>query len=304
MIHLPLSRLLLLFYLLLVSCTKKEPIINESQWAEELDQWRENRIKELKSDRGWLSLTGMDWLKEGANTLGSDASNDIRFKDVSAPKMVGMIYMMADSFLFVADPAAEVFLEGKSITKIKMEADDTGNQTILSSGTVQFGIIKRSGRYALRTWDDRAETLANFGEIPIYEPNPNWVIPANFHRYNPPRNLVLNTLAGTSDDNPNDGYLEFNYQGETYQFDVVASPADTSLFVVFGDPTNKDETYGGGRYMYVDRPDTSASLTKVIIDFNKAYNPPCAFTAFSTCAFPPEQNKLPFKVLAGEKRYK
>jgi uncharacterized protein (DUF1684 family) len=164
-------------------------------------------------------------------------------------------------------------------------------------------IIRRSGRFALRTWDQNAETLANFREIPIFEPDPSWVIPATFFRYDSPRNLVLTTLVGTSDDNPNDGYLEFELKGENYRFDVVATRSDTTLFVVFGDPTNKDETYGGGRYMYVDRPDTSASKSKVIIDFNKAYNPPCAFTAYSTCAFPPEQNKIPIKVTAGEKRY-
>jgi uncharacterized protein len=301
--HIPFLGAAFLLCFIFLSCSKPEPIIDEALWAVELEQWREKRINDLKTDRGWLSLTGMDWLKEGSNTMGSDVSNDIRFQDGSSAAKVGMIYMMADSFLFVTDPGAEVFYEDEPITGIKMEADDTGNQTILRSGTVQFGIIKRAGKFALRTWDSRAESLANFGEIPIYEPDPNWVISATFHRYDPPRNLVLITLAGTSDDNPNDGYLEFTHEGNTFRFDVVASRADTSLFVVFGDPTNKDETYGGGRYMYVDRPDTSASLSKVIIDFNKAYNPPCAFTAFSTCAFPPEQNKLPFKVLAGERRY-
>lgn len=303
MILVPFSRTIFLMSFLLIACSKPKPVLNEAQWALELEEWREKRITDLKAERGWLSLTGMDWLKEGANTLGTNASNDIRFQDGSAYDKVGVIYMMADSFLFVADPGAEVFYEGQAITQIKMEPDYTGNQTILSTGTIQLGIIRRSGRFALRTWDKNAETLANFGIIPIYEPDPSWVIPATFHRYDPPRNLILTTLVGTSDDNPNDGYLEFIHEGETYRFDVVASRADTSLFLVFGDLTNKDETYGGGRYMYIDRPDTSASQSSVIIDFNKAYNPPCAFTAFSTCAFPPEQNKLPFKVLAGEKRY-
>jgi uncharacterized protein (DUF1684 family) len=294
---------LVFVFMLFNSCSNTPTVVDEKIWSTELEDWRENRIAELKMERGWLSLTGMDWLKDGSNSLGTEASNDIQFKDGSAASRVGIIHMVADTFLFVADPAAKVFHNEKAITEIMMEADYTGNQTILSTGSVQFGIIRRSGRFALRTWDKNATTLANFREIPIYKPEVTWVIPATFHRYDPPRNLVLTTLVGTSDDNPNDGYLEFNLMGKTYRFDVVASASDTTLFVVFGDPTNKDETYGGGRYMYIDRPDTNASKSQVIIDFNKAYNPPCAFTAYSTCAFPPEQNTLPIKVTAGEKRY-
>jgi len=285
------------------ACTPTTPVEDENQWSVELETWRAKRMDGLLGERGWASVTGLDWLGDGANTLGSLRGSTVQFDSVSAAERVGTIWLRDGQILFEADANAEVYLDTIRVTEINMLPDDTGLQTILSTGTIQFAVIRRGTQLGVRTWDTQAETLVNFEGIPIYTPDPNWVVPATFHRYDPIRFMDLATVIDIPEKNPSDGYLEFVYAGETYNLDVIAESADTSLFVIFADETNRTDTYGAGRYIYVDRKDTAASISSVLIDFNRSYNPPCAFTAFATCALPPEQNKLPFPIPTGEKRY-
>jgi uncharacterized protein (DUF1684 family) len=285
------------------ACTPTTPVIDENQWSEDLEAWRAKRMDGLLGDRGWASISGLDWLNDGANTLGSLRGSTVQFDSSSAVERVGIIWLSDGQIQFESDANAEVFLDSVRITAIEMLPDDTGSQTILTTGTVQFAVVRRGTQLGVRTWDSQAESLVNFNGIPIYTPDPNWVIPATFHRYEPIRFMDLATVIDIPEKNPIDGYLEFNYAGETYNLDVIAEPADTSMFVIFADETNRTETYGAGRYIYVDRKDTAASISSVIIDFNRSYNPPCAFTAYSTCALPPAQNILPFPIPSGEKRY-
>jgi len=285
-----------------LSCSPTSSVVDENQWSADLEAWRATRMDKLLGDRGWASVTGLDWLNEGSNTLGSLRGSTVQFDSASAAERVGTLWIRDGQIQFEADASAEVYLDTVRVTAINMLPDDTGAQTILNTGTVQFAVIRRGTQLGVRTWDTRAETLVNFEEIPIYTPDPNWVIPATFHRYEPIRFMDLATVIDIPEKNPSDGYLEFAYAGETYTLDVIAEPADTSLFVIFADATNRTDTYGAGRYIYVDRKDTAASTSAILIDFNRAYNPPCAFTAFATCALPPEQNKLPFPIPAGEKR--
>jgi hypothetical protein len=315
---------------------------DEASWRKAHEIWQQDRMNELLGERGWAKVTGLDWLEEGSYRLGSAKDNDLILDAASAAAYVGTLTLIdpqsvdkgtvvsssdvkpgaegipkdkrKDSTLvvqFTAHPDAEIWQkawkkvpqDSSRIQTLTLQADYTGNQTILRTGSLQFGIIRRGGKLALRSWDDRAETFTGFHEIPTYPLEPSWVVPGVFKRHKTPKSIPLLNIIGITEPNPSDGYLEFVWKGSTYTLDVVAKPSDTELFVIFGDPSNAKETYGAGRYLYVDRPDTLASETPVLIDFNKAYNPPCAFTAYATCPLPPEQNKLPFKVNAGEKRY-
>lgn len=260
-------------------------------------------MERLLGDRGWATITGLDWLEEGANLVGSARGSRVQFDTASAAAVVGVIYLEDGITRFVAEPGAEVFHNGQLVTEIEMLGDFTGNQTILSTGSVQFAVLRRGDKYGVRTWDAKAPILDDFAGIPIYTPDPSWNIKATFHRYEPTKYIDVATVLDISEKNPVDGYIEFQYAGETFRLDAIGVRADTSLFVIIGDETNRSETYGAGRYMYVDRKDTAASVSEVWIDFNRAYNPPCAFTPYSTCALPPEQNKLPIEITAGEKRY-
>jgi uncharacterized protein len=294
---------LLIQFIFATGCSPTEPPIDEAKWSEELENWRAGRMDRLIGDRGWATLTGLDWLKPGANPIGSSRVSYVQFDSASAPPSVGVIYWDNDLIRFEVTPGVEVYHNGEQVTQIDMFGGESKDQVILSTGTVQFTILQRGDRYGVRTWDSQAPILKDFGEIPIYTPDPSWYILATFHRYEPTKYINLVTVLDVSEKNPVDGYFEFQYAGETFRLDALGVRADTSLFVIVGDVTNKSETYGAGRYLYVDRKDTAASVTEVWIDFNRVYNPPCAFTPYSTCALPPEQNKLPFPLTAGEKRY-
>lgn len=294
---------MLLLLLLLNGCTPSAPAVDEAKWADDLETWREGRLERLLGNRGWATITGLDWLDPGANAIGSASGSKVQFDTASAAASVGTIFLEDGVTRFVATSGVEVYHNDEPVTKIEMMSDFTGNQTILKTGSVHFAVLRRSDKYGVRTWDSQAPILDNFGEIPIYTPDPSWFIPATFIRYDPIKTIEVSTVLGIPEQNPSDGYLEFVYAGETFRLDVIGARADTSLFVIVGDPTNRSETYGAGRYIYVDRKDTASSVSQVWIDFNRLYNPPCAFTPYSTCALPPEQNKLPFPVTAGEKRY-
>lgn len=294
--------LLLLF--VLSACSSDSPVIDEVKWADELETWRAGRMERLIGDRGWATITGLDWLEPGANLVGSARGSRVQFDSASASPSVGVIYLEDGVIRFETADGAEVYHDSDPVTEIEMLSDSTESQVILSTGSVQFTIITRGDKYGIRTWDSQAPILKGFGEIPIYTPDPSWYVQATFHRYEPTKYIDLVTVLDVSEKNPVDGYVEFQHAGETFRLDALGVRADTSLFVIIGDETNRSETYGAGRYLYVGRMDTAASTTKVWIDFNRVYNPPCAFTAYSTCALPPEQNKLPFPITAGEKRYK
>lgn len=293
--------LLLLF--VLSACSSKSPVIDEIKWADELENWREDRMEHLIGDRGWATITGLDWLDPGANLIGSAHGSKVQFDPASAAPSVGVIYVDDGIIRFEATVGVAVYYDGEPIADIEMLGELTESQVILNTGTVQFAILRRGDTYGVRTWDSKAPILNNFGDIPIYTPDPSWYIHATFHRYEPTKYIDLVTVLDVTEKNPVDGYVEFQHAGETFRLDALGVRADTSLFIIIGDMTNRSETYGGGRYLYIDRIDTSASVTKVWIDFNRVFNPPCAFTPYSTCAFPPEQNKLPFPITAGEKRY-
>jgi uncharacterized protein (DUF1684 family) len=303
--HLHLHSFLLLLLLLLLSsgCSRSLPTVDEVKWSEELETWRAGRMDRLIGDRGWATITGLDWLEPGANTVGSARGSKVQFDSASAVASVGVIYFEEGFIRFTASQGAEVYYNGEQISEVEMLGELTESQVILSTGTVQFAVLRRGEKYGIRTWDSQAPILNDFGDIPIFTPDPSWYIQATFHRYEPTKYIDLVTVLDISEKNPVDGYFEFQYAGETFRLDALGVRADTSLFVIVGDVTNRSDTYGAGRYLYVDRKDTAASVAEVWIDFNRVYNPPCAFTPYSTCALPPEQNKLPFPLTAGEKRY-
>ncbi len=293
----------LIQFIFVLGCNSSKQPIDEAKWSEELESWRAGRMQQLIGDRGWATLTGLDWLKPGANPIGSSRGSQVQFESSSAPPSVGVINWDNDRIRFEASPGVEVYHNGEQITQIEMFGGESKDQVILSTGTVQFAILHRGDRYGVRTWDSQAPILKDLGEIPTYMSDPSWYVPATFYRYKPTKMIEIWNVLGMPELYESDGYLEFAYAGELFKLDVLATQADTSLYVIVGDLTNRDETYGGGRYLYVDRKDTASSMSKVWIDFNRVYNPPCAFTPYSTCALPPEQNKLPFPLTAGEKRY-
>jgi uncharacterized protein (DUF1684 family) len=167
-------------------------------------------------------------------------------------------------------------------------------------GTVRFQVIKRGERYGLRVKDANAQTRTHFLGLDYYPTDPKWRFEARFEPYKPAKKIPITDVTGMTSDNISPGALVFMMDGKEVRIDPVLEEGSDELFIIFKDATSRDETYQAGRYMYAPMPGPDG---KTIVDFNKAYNPPCSFTSFATCPLPPPQNRLTVRVEAGEKRY-
>jgi hypothetical protein len=168
-------------------------------------------------------------------------------------------------------------------------------------GSLSFYVIRRADELAVRIKDDRSPARASFTGIEYFPIDPRWRFEARFQPHDPPRSERVPTVVGMEETYQVPGTLAFEFDGVTHRIDAFYEDGETDLFIIFGDLTNRSDTYGGGRYMYARPPDDRGI---VLVDFNRAYNPPCVFTPFATCALPPPQNKLPIRVEAGEKLYR
>lgn len=281
-----------------VSCQKNdEIIIVNPEYAAEIDDWHFKRIENLKKSSGWLNLVGLYWLEEGKNSFGSGKENNIIFP-TKAPVKLGSFIKSDSVITFLSDPDAEVIMNNKRIFETQMNNDLVENTTILEYGTLRWFLIKRGDKYGIRLRDLKADLLSEFEGIERFPINPEWKIDTKFIPYQEPREISIPTILGTIETEISPGELEFLVDGKLYSLEPVS--AGKRLFIVFADLTSGEETYGAGRFLYVEEPD---SINNVILDFNKAYNPPCAFTKYATCPLPPEQNKLKIRVTAGEKNY-
>jgi uncharacterized protein (DUF1684 family) len=239
-------------------------------------------------------------LKDGKNTFGSDASNSIIFPKEKSPDFIGTLHLENGRVRTEIAEGIKVLYNKKPITSIEMKPDISGEPTILSMDSLSWYIIKRGERFAVRLRDSENENIKNFTGIEIYPIDTTWRVEATLESYNPPKLMDVPNITGTISKEVSPGALVFKIEGQEYRLDPVGNPGGKSLFVIFADQTNGYETYGAGRFVYAAMPGEDG---KTILDFNKAYNPPCAFTRFATCPLPPSQNVLPIKVTAGEKKY-
>lgn len=281
---------------LFINCEGKK-IVNDP-YTEEIEEWRKNRESRLLEPDGWLSLVGLHWLEEGENKFGSDKSNDIVFID-KAPAFIGS-FILEDSIVSISiKDDVEVLLDSVSVKEAEMSSDNTGNPSIFTTGSLSWYLIKRAGeRYGIRVKDAESELIRNFEGLEYYPIDPAWKIEADFMEYNPPKKVLIPNIIGTSEEIDSPGKLVFTIDGNEFSLDVQDS--GRRFFVIFADQTNGEETYGAGRFITVDKPDSTG---KTFIDFNLAYNPPCIFTKYATCPLPPKDNMLKVEIKAGEKNY-
>jgi uncharacterized protein (DUF1684 family) len=193
-------------------------------------------------------------------------------------------------------------VEGKPLTgpaELRHDADENG-PTIVQMGSIRFNVIKRGERFGLRVKDANARTRTEFAGLEYYPIDSQWRVEARLDPYNPIKKIPIDDVTGMRSESDSPGALVFTLDGKEYRLDPVLEEGSDELFLIFRDDTSKDETYPAGRYLYAARPGPDG---KTVIDFNKAYNPPCAFTPFATCPLPPLQNRLKTRIEAGEKRY-
>jgi uncharacterized protein (DUF1684 family) len=276
----------------------------------EVEAWHQKRIERLTAEDGWLSLVGLAWLGPGENPTGSKPDSIVVLPD-TAPPEVGAFVVDGDAVAFEARGRSGVAVVGEDGLepvppggRVPLLADTAeGGPTVLAVGSLRFFVIDRDGRLGVRVRDPEGPARRGFVGIETFPVDPAWRIEARLDPYDPPHTLAVPTILGTVSDSPSPGAVVFEVDGKSYRLDAVAEPGDADLFLVFGDRTNGDTTYGAGRFLYAEAPAPDDPEHRVVVDFNRAYNPPCAFTPFATCPLPPPGNRLPFAVEAGEKNY-
>lgn len=269
---------------------------NQSHEAQILD-WREKRHERLADKDGWLTLVGLEWLRAGENRVGSGSASDIRLP--GGPPVWGTIVVDGDSLTFLPAVTDSVTINGKSATESVLVADNAGDPTVVRSGNLSFYVVFR-GSYALRVKDTHAPTLLAFTGVDNYPIDSSWRFEARVIPADEGQTIEIANVLGQIESMPVGGTVEFERDGKTYRLLGLKEPGTDALWFLFADRTNGRETYGAGRFLYSDdKPENG----RVVVDFNKAYNPPCAFNDHSTCPLPPQQNRLDLAVTAGEKNY-
>ena len=302
--YVPLSLLVLSAIVLSSACGKSSrPVAAFDQAAHknEIQKWQSQRLASLTKEDGWLTLVGLFWLDKDENKFGSDPKNPIVLPKDKAPGVAGSISLQKGQVLLTVRPGAEMTADNKPVTTLELKADTDGNgPTILKLNSLLINVIKRGDRVGVRVKDTESRTRREFKGLEYYPIDPRWRIEARFEPYQPAKAIPITNVLGMTDDEASPGALAFDVDGKTYRIDPILEKGETDWFVMIADETTGKETYGAGRYLYVSPPDATG---KVVIDFNKTYSPPCAFTNFATCPLPPRQNHLPFRIDAGEKKY-
>jgi uncharacterized protein (DUF1684 family) len=267
-------------------------------YRQEIASWRAARDAGLRKPEGWLTLVGLFWLEEGENRFGSDPHDRVVLPAGKAPAVAGALVRHGEAVTVRASPGAGLESAGKPVSEMPLVSDASGKPTVLRLGSLSFYVIKRGDRLGVRVKDSRSPALAGFRGVESFPADPAWRVVARFEPHPRPASIPIANVLGQIESQPSPGTVVFEHGGKTYRLDALDG-GDGTLSLIFGDATNGRETYGAGRFLDTDPPRDG----KVVVDFNKAYNPPCAFTAFATCPLPPRQNRLPVAVTAGEKKY-
>jgi uncharacterized protein (DUF1684 family) len=240
---------------------------------------------------------GLEWLQEGENRVGSGASSTIRLP--GGPAAWGTIHVDGDELRFVPAPGSGVTVNDAEATEVMRVADNEEDPTVIRSGERSFYVIFRES-YALRIKDRNATGLKEFSSVESYDFQPDWRFDARFIPAEEGQTIEIGNVLGQINPNPVYGFVEFERDGVNYRLLGLGDENSESLWFLFADRTSGRDTYGAGRFLYSDGLPENGRL---LVDFNKAYNPPCAFNDYSTCPLPPQQNRLDLAVTAGEKDY-
>ncbi len=269
------------------------------EYLNSIEDWHEKRNNSLKKKSGWLSLAGLYWLQQGENNFGSDSSNKIIFP-LNAPKFMGSFFLNDTIVTIEIKEGIDVYVDSTRITSMQLKNDNQKGMNILNNETLSWYIIKRRDKFGIRIKDSEHPNFKSFSGVEHFPINYDWRVKARLEPYDSAKTISISNVLGQVSDLPCPGALVFDIDGKTYKLDPIADKTDDEYWLLFADETSDEETYGAGRFLYVDKID-STGVT--YIDFNKAYNPPCVFSPFATCPLPPFQNRLALRVTAGEKNW-
>jgi uncharacterized protein (DUF1684 family) len=261
----------------------------------ETEAFRKQREAEIGGPAGWIALVGLHWLTAGTQTIGRAKDNAVVLAAPSSPDRLGVLTVTAESVSLQVAPGVDARVKSQPVTAVELRSG--GPEGGLTVGGMAMVVIRRSGRIGLRVWDSASEARAGFKGLQWLPVDAAWRFDARFVPHAPvPRMRILNVLGDTVE-MANPGYVSFTVGGQEIHLEaLLESPNAKELFFMFRDATSGKTTYGAGRYLYTELPKDG----RVIVDFNRAMNPPCAFTDFATCPLPPAANRLSIAVTAGE----
>ena len=289
---------LVLAAIVFAACGRAGAELDLVAYEQEIEDWRQGRLESLLAPTGYLNQIGLHWLEPGTYSIGSDAGNDIVVPATAAAR-IGEFNVTEEGVRLVVADGVDVFNQDMRVTDVLMPADVTGNGIMVSHQSLAWSVIERGGKLAVRIRDYDHPFVETFGPLPYYDINPSKRVVATLRAYEEPRTITVNTVIEGFQQFPvSPGVVEFEIDDEIYQLEVQTSSNDR-LFIVFGDETNRGETYGAGRFVYMDDPGVDGG--EAILDFNKSYSPPCAFNDFSTCPVASPRNRLAVRIDAGEK---
>jgi uncharacterized protein (DUF1684 family) len=273
---------------------------SSNDYSASVDQWHKEREEGLKKENGWLNLVGLYWLKPGRNSFGTGSSNDIVFPKGTIPAAAGYFELTTDNTVTVVpEQGVEIKVNNTIANKRVIYHKDSSRAPVVSYGNLRWTVIRRDDKIGIRLRDLQSPALAAFKGIDRFPVTAEWKFDAVVEKEGYSDRISITNVLGQTTQQKFAGRISFNINGKKYTLDAL-DEGGPELFVIFADGTNTKETYPSGRFLSVKRPDANG---KTVVDFNKAYNPPCAFTDFATCPLPPPQNRLALSITAGEKNY-
>ncbi|MBL8265238.1 DUF1684 domain-containing protein [Steroidobacter sp.] len=276
--------------------------VQDAALVKEIEDYRKRRVENLLQPDGWTAITGMHWLEPGRYSVGSAADSNIRLS--IGPARIGVIEEKDGRALFTAEPGVALVVDGAAPTgpvELKRYGKGTPATTVAyDGGKGSVSLIVSGGRRAIRVRHADAPTRKNFAGLDYYPIDAGWRIKGKFEPHPPGRVVPVLDVLGGLNDQANPGVVVFERDGRTFRLEVIGD-SGRGLSLMFADRTNGKGSYPSGRFLSTGLPDANG---EVLIDFNRTYTPPCAFSEFGTCLLPPPENRLDLAVTAGEKTYK
>jgi len=269
-----------------------------ASYQKQIDDWHDKRINELKADDGWLNLVGLYWLDEGKNSFGSGSQNKVVFPAGSISEVAGYFERTGNTVKLVVENNTAINVSNKPATEALIFQENPVVMPIVSSGSLRWTIIKRDDKIGVRLRDLNSTAPAAFKGVDRFPVDSTWKVAAVLQPPTQLSTIDITNVIGQTTRQKSPGKLLFTINNKQYTLDALDQGDE--LLIVFGDATSGNTTYPAGRFIDVKKPGPDGKLE---LDFNEAYNPPCAFTDFATCPLPPRQNILPVAVTAGEKDY-
>jgi uncharacterized protein (DUF1684 family) len=266
----------------------------DASYRQQYQKWQAKHTDALK--KNWLTLVGLFWLKDGSNRLGGDQKDDIPLPAEKAAPQVGVIAFHNGKATFTAASGVKVTNEGKAVSSIELEPDVSGKPTVLQVGDLKMLMIQRGQKYGIRVRDVNSKGLKDFKGLVFYPLSGNFIVDAKFIPETSARKVAIPTVLGQDAEMDSAGFVEFTLNGQKQRLHAL-SEGGNELFFIIKDQTAGKGTYPAGRFLYSALPNNG----RVVLDFNRAENPPCAWTPYATCPLPPKENYMPVRVEAGEK---